>query len=214
MGPDKWYPFQQVICLRVIHLERFDCTWYSTLFAPRFYRWQDFQTNPVESLPGEIASPWYARNICPNFHGFSMGLPPSRSAADHNAWCVVNLLTESWCSTRQCAQWSSAAVAWYSSCRWCNCTVLHCYWPYDGWLAETLYVIVATHTHNRLTGDPVTETGFYWSKNSEWQWHQLGHMQVCTSLQTDNHASTTPLRFLQAGCPSCGSTNSVEALKA
>ena len=30
------------------------------------------------------------------------------------------------------------------------------------------------------------------------QWHQLGHMQVCTSLQTDNHASTPPLSFLQA----------------
>ena len=29
----------------------------------------------------------------------------------------------------------------------------------------------------------------------EWQWHQLGHMQVCTSLQTDNHASTPPLTF-------------------
>jgi len=28
---------------------------------------------------------------------------------------------------------------------------------------------------------------------SERQWHQLGHMQVCTSLQTDNHASTPPL---------------------
>jgi len=27
-------------------------------------------------------------------------------------------------------------------------------------------------------------------RDSEWQWHQLGHMQVCTSLQTDNHAST------------------------
>ena len=25
---------------------------------------------------------------------------------------------------------------------------------------------------------------------SEWQWHQLDHMQVCPSLQTDNHAST------------------------
>jgi len=25
-------------------------------------------------------------------------------------------------------------------------------------------------------------------QDSEWQWHQLGHMQVCTSLQTDNHA--------------------------
>jgi len=49
--------------------------------------------------------------------------------------------------------------------------------------------------------------------NSEWQWHQLEHMQVCTSLQTDNHASTPPL-FLQAGCPSCRPTNSVKALKA
>jgi len=25
--------------------------------------------------------------------------------------------------------------------------------------------------------------------DSQWQWHQLGHMQVCTALQTDNHAS-------------------------
>ena len=29
---------------------------------------------------------------------------------------------------------------------------------------------------------------------------------VCTSLQTDNHASTPPLSFLQAGCPSCHPT--------
>jgi len=39
-------------------------------------------------------------------------------------------------------------------------------------------------------------------------------MQVCTSLQTDNHASTPPLSFLQAGCPSCCPINSVKALKA
>ena len=27
-----------------------------------------------------------------------------------------------------------------------------------------------------------------------WQWHQLDYMQIiCTSLQTDNHASTSPL---------------------
>jgi len=32
------------------------------------------------------------------------------------------------------------------------------------------------------------------ARDSEWQWHQLSHMQVCTSLQTDNHASTTPLK--------------------
>jgi len=30
-------------------------------------------------------------------------------------------------------------------------------------------------------------------QESEWQWHQLG--QLCTSLQTDNHASTPPLSF-------------------
>ena len=31
------------------------------------------------------------------------------------------------------------------------------------------------------------------ARDSEWQWHQLDHVQVCTSLQTDNHASTPPL---------------------
>jgi len=39
-------------------------------------------------------------------------------------------------------------------------------------------------------------------------------MQVCTSLQADNHASTPPLSFLQAGCLSCHPTNSVKALNA
>ena len=34
------------------------------------------------------------------------------------------------------------------------------------------------------------------SLNLEWQWHQLGRMQACTSLQTDNHASTPPLRVI------------------
>jgi len=39
-------------------------------------------------------------------------------------------------------------------------------------------------------------------------------MQVCTSLQTDNHASIPSHSFLQAGCPSCRPANSVKALKA
>ena len=59
-----------------------------------------------------------------------------------------------------------------------------------------------------------TNLDFTEATDSEWQWHQLGHMQVCTSLQTDNHASTPPLSFLQDGCPSCRPTNSVKALKA
>jgi len=40
-----------------------------------------------------------------------------------------------------------------------------------------------------------TNLNFYEARGSEWQWHQLGHMQVCTSLQTDNHASNPPLSF-------------------
>ena len=56
-----------------------------------------------------------------------------------------------------------------------------------------------------------TNLDFTEARDSEWQWHQLDHMQVCISLLTDNHAS---LVFLQAGCPSCHPTNSVKALKA
>jgi len=59
-----------------------------------------------------------------------------------------------------------------------------------------------------------TNLDFPEARDSEWQWHQLSHMQVCTLFQTDNHASTSPLSFLQAGCPSCHPTNSVKALKA
>jgi len=49
--------------------------------------------------------------------------------------------------------------------------------------------------------------------SEEWQWHQLGHMQVCTSLQTDNHASTPPLSFFTGRMPFLP-PNCVKALKA
>jgi len=58
-----------------------------------------------------------------------------------------------------------------------------------------------------------TNLDFTEARYSEWQWHQLGHMQVCTSLP-DNHASIPLLSFLQAVRPSCRPTNSVKALKA
>jgi len=59
-----------------------------------------------------------------------------------------------------------------------------------------------------------TDLDFTEARDSEWQWHELGYMQVSTSLQTDNHANTPLLSFLQARCPSCRPTNSVKALKA
>ena len=35
-----------------------------------------------------------------------------------------------------------------------------------------------------------TNLDFTEARDYEWQWHQVGHMQVCTLLQTDNHTST------------------------
>ena len=40
-----------------------------------------------------------------------------------------------------------------------------------------------------------TNLDFTEARDSERQWHQLGHMQVYISLQTDDHASTRPLKF-------------------
>jgi len=40
-----------------------------------------------------------------------------------------------------------------------------------------------------------TSLDFNEARDSEWQWHQLVYVQSCTSLQTDNHASTPPLSF-------------------
>ena len=46
-----------------------------------------------------------------------------------------------------------------------------------------------------------TNLDFTEARDSGWQWHQLGHMQVCTLLQTDNHASTPPLSFFTGRMP-------------
>jgi len=80
------------------------------------------------------------------------------------------------------------------------------------------------HTHTHTFNGPLSGTtrvsryqkgktnlDFTEARDSEWQWNLQGHMQVCNSLQTDNHASTSPLSFLQTGCLSCRPTNSVKA---
>jgi len=46
-----------------------------------------------------------------------------------------------------------------------------------------------------------TNLDFTETRDSGWQWHQLGHMQVCTSLQTDNYASTPTLSFFTGRMP-------------
>ena len=93
-------------------------------------------------------------------------------------------------------------------------------------LLSDLWLSLTTHTHTHTLNGPLSVTtqvsryqkgetnlDYTEARDSEWQWHQLGRMQVCTSLQTDSHASTSPLSFLQVGCPSCCPTNCVKALK-
>jgi len=46
-----------------------------------------------------------------------------------------------------------------------------------------------------------TNLDFTEARDSEWQWNLLGHMQLCTLLQTDNHARTPPLSFFTGRMP-------------
>ena len=46
-----------------------------------------------------------------------------------------------------------------------------------------------------------TNMDFTEARDSGWQWHQLGHMQVCTSPSTDTSASTPPLNFFTDRMP-------------
>jgi len=46
-----------------------------------------------------------------------------------------------------------------------------------------------------------TNLDFTEARHSEWQWNPLGHIQLCTSLQTDNHARTPPLSFFTDRMP-------------
>ena len=90
------------------------------------------------------------------------------------------------------------------NCLWQSCQSFG--YPHQAYM----YIIVnATitlkmlHTHTHPFNGPLSGTiqvsryqkgktnlDFTGARDSEWQWHQLGCMQVCTSLQTDNHAST------------------------
>jgi len=58
-----------------------------------------------------------------------------------------------------------------------------------------------------------TNLDFTEARDSEWQWHQLGRMQVCTLLQTDSQHPTTQVFYRPDALP-VRPTNNVKALKA
>ena len=86
--------------------------------------------------------------------------------------------------------------------------------------------LLLTHTYTHSSNGPLSGTtqvswyqkaktnlDFTEARDNQWQWHQLGHIEVCNSLQTDNHASTPPLSFFTGRMPFLP-PNSVKALKA
>jgi len=74
----------------------------------------------------------------------------------------------------------------------CSDFVLHTH-PFNGPFSGTCQVSQYQKVKTNLD--------FTEARDSEWQWHQLGHMQVCTLLQTDTHASTPPLSFFTGRMP-------------
>jgi len=58
--------------------------------------------------------------------------------------------------------------------------------PFNGPLSGT--TLVSQYQKGKTSLDLMQQ-------ESDWQWHQLGHMQICTSPQTDSHASMPPLSF-------------------
>jgi len=69
----------------------------------------------------------------------------------------------------------AAKINWHR----CGTKLRHCHYP-----------LWTTHVSRYQKGK--TNLDFTEATDSEWQWHQLGRMQVCTSLQTDNHTGTLP----------------------
>jgi len=90
-------------------------------------------------------------------------------------------------------------------------------WATDTAASAALRLTQHTHaksftTHTRLTalspGLPrwastrkVKPIWILLKQETVWQWHQLGRMQVCTLLQTDNHTNTPPLSFFTGQVP-------------
>jgi len=83
-----------------------------------------------------------------------------------------------------------------------------------------LSVCLSTYTHpfngplsgtTRVSRYQKGKTNLDFTEARDSQWHWLGHMRVCTLLQTTMPAPHHSV-FLQAGCPSCRPTNSIKAL--
>jgi len=92
---------------------------------------------------------------------------------------------------------------------------LHCF-DNAGWMTcKTYYVRLMAFFHDNLGKLAPEKQNHSGKANLDLleQWHQLGDMQICTLLQTNNNASTPPLSSLHARCPSCHPTTASKHLR-
>jgi len=94
-----------------------------------------------------------------------------------NRWTVRWVPLRRW---RNACRISTTTLDWYDVMRYILYAQKLAYSPFSGTAQVSRYQ------------KGKTNLDFAEARDSEWQWHQLGHMQVCTSLQTDNHTSTPP----------------------
>ena len=139
-------------------------------------------------------------------HGETSTYHTVMRSSDLYVYCVVRTLLDSWnaaieMSIMKCYHHHRINTAWMLPNNVCL--------SISQFLKPEIKVIfhdTLTHTHTfngPFSGTTrvsqyqkgKTNLDFTEARDSEWQWHQLVHMQVCTSLQTDNHASTPPLIF-------------------
>ena len=124
----------------------------------------------------------------------------------------VSVLQQDDRSILLCNYISVIRFCWYAIYRSAVCLSVGHVLTVTHWGAATIHTVVSIHCVQQQQQQPFnglfsrttwvsryqkckTNLDFTRARDSEWQWHQLGHMQVCTSLQTDNHASTPPLCF-------------------
>jgi len=167
---------------------------------------REFCTTPGQATVTKTANLQHAI-LSQHFQRQEIGRKKERKKEAEKKWMARR---EGMLSRRCC---SSQVLVWVSRSLE---TTFGCSWPWycingPGYITGKG---THTHTHTHTFNGPLagttrvswyqkgkTNLDFTEARDSEWQWHQLGHMQVCTSLRTDNHASTPPLSFLQAGCP-------------
>ena len=68
--------------------------------------------------------------------------------------------------------------------------------PFNGLFSRTTWI----SQHQKVNHSLVLESKLFWILMKQevmgWQWHRLNHMKnICTMLQTNNHASTSQLSF-------------------